>query len=174
MPKTFFPEEIKIAEIFAGKIKSGSLYFAEIAPVMQLVRVLKPAVADVFPVIHVRDADVVDPVVNLRPRLLHCLAGANNYQYDSRIARDNPFMVDKLHVLYVDALKLRFPEQNHGVLRVCAESFRVIERERRHNNPYPNLKAAPCLEPEAVPICELGKEFPHRREHAFLLDAYSR
>src|ERR1041385_3475464 len=49
---------------------------SQIPPRMQPIKVLKPSIPNVLSVIHVRDHDVVDPVVSLFLRGAHRRAGA--------------------------------------------------------------------------------------------------
>jgi hypothetical protein len=80
-------------------------WLAEVAPVVELVGVFPPAVADVGAVIHVGDEDVLDAGVDLGLGLLHGLAGADYNEDHAGGARDKPLTVELLYVFDVDLVR---------------------------------------------------------------------
>src|SRR5205814_2378772 len=87
----------------------------QISPRMQPIEVLEPAVSDVFPVIHVRDHDVIDAIIGLPLRRLHGRAGPHDDEHYARRPRDYPLIVDLLDVLDVDAIAMGLLENDHRV-----------------------------------------------------------
>ena len=62
---------------------SPDLALPQVAPGMQLVVILEPAIADVGAVVHVGNQDVLHPLVRLRLRLLHGDSEAGNNEDDA-------------------------------------------------------------------------------------------
>jgi hypothetical protein len=92
--------------------KYNPLDFAEIAPVVELVRILKPALADILSIIHIRDKDIIDPAIDLLPCLLHGRAGAADDQSDSCCAGNKPVPIVALDILYMDSFDIGLPEDD--------------------------------------------------------------
>src|SRR5258708_11468676 len=94
----------------------------QIAPVVELVGVFGPAVADVGAVVHVGNQNVFDAGVGLGLGLLHGLAEADDDQDDTGSAGYQPLLVDDFYVFDVDAFVHGALEDNGGVF---GEGFEV-------------------------------------------------
>src|SRR6266849_6820323 len=89
----------------------------QITPVVELVGVFGPAVADVGAVVHVGDKDVFDAGIDLSLSLLHGLADADNDQHNAGGAGNQPLAVHFLYVFDVNAFHVGFLEDDSVVLR---------------------------------------------------------
>src|SRR5882762_1294557 len=115
---------------------------AEVAPVVELVGVFGPAVADVGAVVHVGNQDVFGAGVHLGLGLLHGVADTDDDENDAGGAGDEPLAVDFFHVFDVNAFHVGLFEDDGVVLGEGFESGVVIERKRRDDDSNADLKAA--------------------------------
>src|SRR5262245_14939055 len=116
---------------------------SQVSPAQKPVAVfLGPAVADVFPIVHVGNHDVPDAVVRLPLRLLHRRSDSAGDQHDAGRARDDPLAVDLLHVLDVQSLAIRRLEEDHRILRTAVERLGIVERKRWNDDSHADLEAA--------------------------------
>ncbi len=144
---------------------------AEVAPIVELVGVFHPAVADVGAVVHVGNENVFDAGVDLGLRLLHGLAGADDDENDARSAGDEPLSVDLLNVLDVDALVHGALENDGGVFGEGIEGFLVVEGKRRNDDADTDLEAAASAPLGIEAIGKFPEEIANGGEDAFLLNA---
>src|SRR5467141_23757 len=147
---------------------------AQIAPVVELVGIFGPAVADVRAVVHVGDEDVLDAGIDLSLSLLHGLTGADNDEHNARSAGNQPLAVHYFHVFDVNAFGHGLLEDDGVVLREGFESGVVVKGKRRDDDADADLKAAARAPLGLDTGSEFPKEVADRGEHAFLLDADGR
>src|SRR5579859_2899664 len=152
---------------FSGRVRES----AQVAPVVQFVGVFGPAVADVGAVVHVGNQNVFYARIDLRLGLLHGLTETDDDENDPGSPGDEPLAVYLFDVFDMHLLGRAAFEDDGIVFGERFEGRFVIERKRRHNDAYADLKAA------ARPPLRLGargklpKKIADRRKHAFLLDA---
>src|SRR5260370_924000 len=90
---------------------------AQIAPVVELVGIFGPAVADVRAVVHVGDEDVLDAGIDLGLSLLRGLTGADNDEHNAGSAGSQPLAVhdavevDVADVAFLGELGLHFEKR---------------------------------------------------------------
>src|SRR5258708_285420 len=143
----------------------------QIAPVVELVGVFGPAVADVGAVVHVGNQNVFDARVGLGLGLFHGLAEADDDQDYAGGAGYQPLLVDDFYVFDMNAFVHGALEDDGGVFGEGFEGGFVVEGKGRNNDADADLKAAACA-PLGI---EAGGEFPEEiadgREYSFLVDA---
>src|SRR5260370_10505923 len=115
---------------------------AQIAPVVELVGIFGPAVADVRAVVHVGDEDVLDAGIDLGLSLLHGLTGADNDEHNAGSAGNQPLAVHYFYVFDVNALGNGLLEDDGVVFREGFESGVVVKGKRRGDDEDGHLKDA--------------------------------
>src|SRR5579862_2998918 len=148
--------------------------FAQIAPSVQLVVVLEPALADVVAIVHVGNHDIADSRIRLGLGLTHRLTHSAHDEHDTGGARHVPLAVHLLHILDVNLFRDTLLEQDRRVLGNRQERRVVIEGKGRYDDAYADLKAALDLELRIRAGGQITQELPDRGRHAFLLDADGR
>src|ERR1035438_10278918 len=143
---------------------------SQVTPIVKLVGIFGPAVADVRTVVHVGDENVLDPRINLSLRLLHRLPGADYREDYARGASDKPLPIHLLYVFDVNLVRSSALKHDGIIFREGFKSGLVVKRKRRHDDAHSNLKTTTCP-PLGV---SAGRQFPEKiangRQHAFLLD----
>src|SRR5579872_702151 len=110
-------------------------HFAQVAPRVQLVVVLEPALANIVAIIHVRDHDVANARISLRLSLAHRLTDPAYHEHDAGSACHVPLAVHLLHVLDVDFFRDALLEENGRILRYGLEGRVIVEWKGRHHHP---------------------------------------
>src|SRR6267378_4392367 len=87
----------------------------QITPVVELVGVFGPAVADIGAIVHVGDEDILGTGIDLGLSLLHGLTGANDDENNAGSARNQPLAIHCFYVFDVNAFHVGFLE-NDGVV----------------------------------------------------------
>src|SRR5579871_5055844 len=140
------------------------------SPSCGVCRSLRPSGRHVGAVVHVGNENIFHAAIDLRLRLLHGLAEADNDQDNSRSASNKPLTIDLLHVFDVNLLR-NIPFKNDGiVLRERFERGFVVEWEWRHDNANSDLKTAARTQRRVGARGKLPKEIADRSEHTFLLN----
>src|SRR5258708_21868397 len=147
---------------------------AQIAPVVELVGIFGPAVADVRAVVHVGDEDVLDAGIDLGLSLLHGLTGGDNDEHNAGSAGNQPLAVHYFYVFDVNALGNGLLEDDGVVFREGFESGVVVKGKRRDDDADADLKAAARAPLGLDAGGDLPEEVADGGEHAFLLDADGR
>jgi len=109
----------------------------EIAPIVERVGVFGLTVADVRAVIHVGDHDVFNAQVDLGLGLHHGLARADDDEYDTRRAFDEPLAIDLFCIFNVDSVEAGPIEDNRAVLGEGFAGGFAVEEERRDDDVGP-------------------------------------
>jgi hypothetical protein len=111
---------------------------------VEFVGIFDPAVADVGAVVHVGDHDVFDARVHLGFGLQHGLPRADDDQNDSARAGDEPLAFDFLYIFDVNAVEVRFLEDDGAVFGKLRERRLIIEGKWRDDDANADLKPAAC------------------------------
>src|SRR5262249_355191 len=146
----------------------------QIAPVVELVGIFNPPVANVRAVIHVGNQDVANARIDLRLCLLHGGAGAYYDENDTGRAGNKPLSIHFLYVFYVHALNAGLFENDSGIFGKRFESTVVVKRERRNGDTHADLEAAARAPLRFLPAGQLPKQIADWRQHTFLLNADGR
>src|SRR5215813_8794102 len=104
-------------------------YLAQVAPGVQSIVILKPALANIVAVIHIWDHDVSDAGVGLSLRLSHGLTEAAHDQNDARSPSHVPLAAHLLDVFDVHFLWNSLLEQNRRILGDRQKGRIIIERK---------------------------------------------
>ncbi len=129
-----------------------------------------PSLPDVGPVEHVRDEDVLHPVVRLAPGVVHRRARPGHDERVAGVPREQPVPLDQLHVAGVDALRGRLLEEDHRPLAVLAEGVGVDEGEGRDRDDDADLEAALGPQRVRLPPGDREQGLAALRQDPFQLD----
>ena len=159
----------------AGKcglsLRYRTISLAEVAPVVELVGIFDPAVADVGAVVHVGDENVFDAGVDLGLGLFHGLAGAATM-------RTTPEVPATTHWPFTSLTSSMWMPSFMGRLKTMAA---FLEKELKVSSSSKGnggtTMRTPTWKPLRVrhlgswPLAKFPEEIADGSEHAFLLDA---